>query len=495
MFKCACAGTGCPHDNDTFCETSMKCYASIEKELEYDEVTKKKGCVDGKPKNKVITTKMTCDISHEGRAIVLCCTGDFCNEHLSPTLPPPPPEPEVDGPADYTYTYNVSSLLISIIVPIAAMIFCTIIAVIIFKKLHKQRMRELNARDPERHQINGLTAVAAQDDTLQEMLDHSCTSGSGSGLPFLVQRTVARQITLFDKVGKGRYGEVWRGLYHGENIAVKIFSTRDEKSWFRETQIYNTVLLRHDNILGFIASDMCSRHSCTQLWLIAHYHEHGSLYDYLNRNTIDVDVMLQFMLSAVSGLVHLHTEIFGTQGKPAIAHRDIKSKNILVKKNLQCAIADLGLSVMHSQKNDTIDMGSNTRVGTKRYMAPELLDETMNPDCFDSFKRVDVYTFGLVLWEIATRCVVGGIAEDYKPPYHDLVPHDPSFEDMRKVVCDAQLRPSIPNRWSTDPTLMAVAKLMRECWFQNSSARLTTLRIKKTLMKIGESSKKIKPDY
>lgn len=50
--------------------------------------------------------------------------------------------------------------------------------------------------------------------------------------------------------GKGRYGEVWRGSWQGENVAVKIFSSRDEKSWFRETELYNTVMLRHENILG-----------------------------------------------------------------------------------------------------------------------------------------------------------------------------------------------------------------------------------------------------
>lgn len=44
-----------------------------------------------------------------------------------------------------------------------------------------------------------------------------------------------------------------------------------------------------------------------------------------------------------------------------------------------------------------------------------------------------------------------GIAEDYRPPFHDAVPSDPSFEDMRKVVCVDQQRPTIPNRWSTDP--------------------------------------------
>ena len=34
------------------------------------------------------------------------------------------------------------------------------------------------------------------------------------------------------------FGEVWLGHWRGENVAVKIFSSRDEKSWFRECEIY-----------------------------------------------------------------------------------------------------------------------------------------------------------------------------------------------------------------------------------------------------------------
>ena len=86
----------------------------------------------------------------------------------------------------------------------------------------------------------------------------TCTSGSGSGLPFLVQRTVAQSIKLGEPVGSGRFGQVFIGEYLGENVAVKKFALRDEHSWFRETEIYNTVLLRHENILGFFASDMVS---------------------------------------------------------------------------------------------------------------------------------------------------------------------------------------------------------------------------------------------
>lgn len=51
----------------------------------------------------------------------------------------------------------------------------------------------------------------------------------------------------------------------------------------------------------------------------------------------------------------------------------MKSKNILVKFNGTCAIGDLGLAVRHDVQSDTVDIPLNHRVGTKRYMAPEVL--------------------------------------------------------------------------------------------------------------------------
>lgn len=64
------------------------------------------------------------------------------------------------------------------------------------------------------------------------------------------------------------------------------------------------------------------------------------------------------------------------QGKPAIAHRDLKTKNILIRMNGSCVIADFGLAVTHVQATGQMDIADNPRVGTKRYMAPEVLDET-----------------------------------------------------------------------------------------------------------------------
>ncbi|ODM90637.1 TGF-beta receptor type-1 [Orchesella cincta] len=325
---------------------------------------------------------------------------------------------------------------------------------------------------------------------LKELMLEMTTSGSGSGLPLLVQRSIARQIQLVEEVGKGRYGEVWRGRWRGENVAVKIFSSREERSWFREAEIYQTVMLRHENILGFIAADNTDSGTWTQLWLVTDYHEKGSLFDYLFRVTVDQVTMIRMALSIATGLAHLHMEIIGTQGKPAIAHRDLKSKNILVKSNGSCCIGDLGLAVRYDTESNQVDIPINNRVGTKRYMAPEVLDDSINMNHFDSFKRADVYAMGLVFWELARRCNVGGMHEDYQLPFFDMVPSDPQIEEMRKVVCVDQQRPVVHNRWQATESLKLMSKLMKECWYQNAAARLTGLRVKKTLANFLQSDRK-----
>lgn len=66
---------------------------------------------------------------------------------------------------------------------------------------------------------------------------------------------MADNIKLDKIVGKGRYGEVWLGTFRASAVAVKVFASRDNLSWSRETDIYNTSMIRHDNLLGFIASD------------------------------------------------------------------------------------------------------------------------------------------------------------------------------------------------------------------------------------------------
>ncbi|KAL5258003.1 hypothetical protein ACHWQZ_G012826 [Mnemiopsis leidyi] len=337
--------------------------------------------------------------------------------------------------------------------------------------------------------------------------DLSSSFGSGSGYNSerrMNQRTIARQITLIETIGKGRFGEVHRGSFRGDNVAVKIFASHDEKSWSREMDIYRTALMRNENILGFIAADNKDRGNWTELWLITEYHELGSLYDFLSQNTLNNYDMLIFALSIANGLTFLHSEIRGTSGtlnangnnyhctsgyKPAIAHRDVKSKNILVKSNMECCINDLGLAVRHDSKNDEVERPPDHRVGTKRYMAPEVLDDTLNPRSFDSYCKADIYSFGLVLWEIASRTVNASapIVDEYRQPYHEYVAPDPSVEEMRKVVVVDRCRPAISRHWNNDEYLRLMEKLVQECWYHDPGARLTALRVKKSLVAFRDS--------
>ncbi|KAL6032702.1 hypothetical protein STEG23_031899 [Scotinomys teguina] len=62
-------------------------------------------------------------------------------------------------------------------------------------------------------------------------------------LPLLVQRKFARTIELQGSIGKGQFGKVWQGKWWEGEIAVKIFSSREEHLWFRETDIYQTVTI------------------------------------------------------------------------------------------------------------------------------------------------------------------------------------------------------------------------------------------------------------
>jgi serine/threonine protein kinase len=169
--------------------------------------------------------------------------------------------------------------------------------------------------------------------------------------------------------------------------------------------------------------------------------------------------------SIATGLTHLHLEIEGTQGKPAIAHRDLKSRNILVKKDLTCLIADLGLCVRLADQE--LDIPFNNKVGTKRYMAPELLDESINERQFDAWKRADVYSLALVFWELASRTKLPDCSPpDYLMPYHDKVNPDPTIEEMRAVVCDQGARPELRQEWDGCLQLRSLAKVATIIWLE-----------------------------
>ena len=414
-----------------------------------------------------------------------CCCTEGCNANLyftfqsNPgTVLTPAATVPVDKSVVIAFSISVPLILVSIIVIVV------ILLSIFFRSgyTNSKLLRVLGSRSRRNDSFYLCTR-----ELLDVESDKTLSSGSGSGLPFLQPRTVAKEIQLLELVGQGRFGRVHRGIWRGDFVAVKIFSTVDENSWFRETDIYNTVLLRHDNILTCLGSDMISKDGVTELWLVTHYHQHGSLYDYLNKSTVQLeqDKFAQLAISAINGLVHLHWDISGTHNKPAIAHRDLKSKNLLVKDGCTICIADFGMAVRDQNQRDLEEAAHNIKQGTSRYMAPEILGETIDTTSFDSYRRVDIYCFGLILWELMQKLKSQDErVDDYQIPYHSEVPPDPTFEDMREIVFVQKKRPHSSKRLHNSTAPASILQIMQECWYQDPGARLTSLRIKSTLTSI-----------
>lgn len=470
-FYCRC--NDCPHSENSTCfAKANSCYTKIERVAH--GLVEIKGCLPTESVALIFCKTQSINKN------VSCCRSHMCNDHTQLTLDTMQTATESTS----SRAGSLSAVGVALVIAIPSAVIC-ILGIFIVLWYNRQHNRKASGL---RHYCNvemgkelvGPNFEVGNGKKLQDIID-ATMSGSGAGLPLLAQRTIARQIKVCEVVGKGRFGEVVRGTWNGENVAVKVFTSHEESSWFREAQIYQTTMLRHKNILGFIAADNKDIGTWTQLWIVCEYQENGSLYDYLQRKSLNVKELLNIVYSIANGLSHLHMEILGTEGKPSIAHRDIKSKNILVKYDGSCCIADFGLAVLHSSTTGSVDIPTNNRIGTKRYLAPEILNEAVNILYFDSYKRADVYATGLVFWEACRRCIVDGSLSEYQPPYYDMLPSDPTLEDVRNVVCNQGKRPLMQPSWYKDDIMVRIMKVMKECWYHDGAARLTALRIKKNL--------------
>lgn len=142
-----------------------------------------------------------------------------------------------------------------------------------------------------------------------------------------------------------------------------------------------------------------------ELWLIMKFYEHGCLADYLIENTVPQTTVIRILKCIADALEYLH-QPFNTYwgfNHGGIAHRDLKPRNILMKDKLgNCAITDFGLSLV---KSDFLDGNDSIKiqVGTKRYMAPEILNCSIVSTELHSFCMADIYSYGLLMWEVLRR--------------------------------------------------------------------------------------------
>ncbi|XP_059453116.1 probable serine/threonine-protein kinase SIS8 isoform X2 [Corylus avellana] len=195
------------------------------------------------------------------------------------------------------------------------------------------------------------------------------------------------EITLGERIGLGSYGEVYRGDWHGTEVAVKKFLNQDISGESLEefkSEVRIMKRLRHPNVVLFMGAVT----RAPNLSIVTEFLPRGSLYRLIHRpnNQLDERRRLRMALDAARGMNYLHN------CSPVIVHRDLKSPNLLVDKNWVVKVCDFGLSRM---KNSTF-LSSRSTAGTAEWMAPEVLrNEPADEKC-------DVYSFGVILWELST---------------------------------------------------------------------------------------------
>ncbi|KAJ6249674.1 mitogen-activated protein kinase kinase kinase 20 [Anaeramoeba flamelloides] len=196
-------------------------------------------------------------------------------------------------------------------------------------------------------------------------------------------------IEISRRIGNGAFKEVFEGNWNGQCVAVaKLIEGKNfnEEQLNDFTQEIMTVCnLDHPNIVKFYGGYI---NDTSKLMIICEFCQGGDLYDLLHsKKDLNNKQKIQIAIDVANGIKYLHQN--------HLVHRDLKSPNVLLTEKGKAKITDFGLS---KTMNTSMTFMNNTIVGTPRWMAPELLRGEQNYT-----NKVDIYAFGILLWEISTR--------------------------------------------------------------------------------------------
>jgi len=209
-----------------------------------------------------------------------------------------------------------------------------------------------------------------------------------------------RELHYGEMLGQGGFGVVYQGEWQNGTVAIKELLAKklsaDVLAEFKkEANIWGR--LHHPNIVALygISVNESSHYS-----MVMELMPCGSLYEVLhNQQPLDWTVRLQIARDVAAGLTHLHEQ--------DIVHCDLKSLNVLLGEGMRAKLTDFGLSkVKIETKTTTKNVGAGSS-GTIRWMAPELLSRGGHAS-----KESDVYAFGMILWELASRRIPFEDTED-----------------------------------------------------------------------------------
>uniref|UniRef100_A0A2I2YZC7 non-specific serine/threonine protein kinase n=1 Tax=Gorilla gorilla gorilla TaxID=9595 RepID=A0A2I2YZC7_GORGO len=198
-----------------------------------------------------------------------------------------------------------------------------------------------------------------------------------NGIP---SREPERLFTKLENIGKGSFGEVFKGIdsWTQKVVAIKIIDLEEAEDEIEDIQQEITVL------------SQCDSPYDTKVWIIMEYPDGGSALDLLEPGPLDETQIITILKEILKGLDYLHSE--------KKIHRDVKAANVLLSEHCEVKLVDFGMA---GQLTDT-QTKRNTFVGTPFWIAPEVIKQS----AYDS--KADIWSLG-------------------EPPYSKLHPMKVSF--------------------------------------------------------------------
>ncbi|KAK2665893.1 hypothetical protein Ddye_004467 [Dipteronia dyeriana] len=234
------------------------------------------------------------------------------------------------------------------------------------------------------------------------------------------------ELTVGTRVGIGFFGEVFRGIWNGTEVAIKVFLEQDLTAENMEdfcNEISILSRLRHPNVILFLGA--CAKPP--RLSMVTEYMEMGSLYYLIHlsgqKKKLSWRRRLKMLRDICRGLMCIH--------RMKIVHRDLKSANCLVNKHWTVKICDFGLSRIMTVS----PIRDSSSAGTPEWMAPELIrNEPFTEKC-------DIFSFGVIMWELYTL----------NRPWEGVLP-----ERVVYAVANERSRLEIPEG--------PMGRLISDCW-------------------------------
>ncbi|XP_045885733.1 ankyrin repeat and protein kinase domain-containing protein 1 [Micropterus dolomieu] len=247
------------------------------------------------------------------------------------------------------------------------------------------------------------------------------------------------------KVAECRFGQVYQvklKLWR-VNCALKSFDTTlSANNFYRriKDEASNIAKLKFKYIVPVYG--LCSEGTS----VVMEYMSNGSLNNLLASHNLMWPKKFQIIHEASMGMNFLHSM------KPPLLHLNLKTSNILLDDHLHAKIADFGFIHWEEGMSKTLFMEHLTARGNISYIPPETFTQSLDPP-ETSF---DVYSFGIVIWEILTQqkpyagCNVTTVllqVSHGKRPSMEMIP------EQRPDECDQMIG------------------IMRQCWDQDQSKR------------------------